>query len=88
MKSYMFVISGSSSWLDYLNPEIRRWWASRFDLNEYEGSTETLFTWNDMNEPSVFNGPEITMHKDAKHYGGWEHRDVHNIFGLYQVRIC
>lgn len=23
------------------------------------------------------------MHKDALHYGGWEHRDVHNIFGAY-----
>ena len=35
-----------------------------------------------MNEPSVFNGPEITMHKDAVHYGNWEHRDVHNIYGM------
>ena len=25
-----------------------------------------LFTWNDMNEPSVFNGPEVSMPKDAK----------------------
>lgn len=37
-----------------------------------------------MNEPSVFNGPEITMIKDAKH-GEWEHRDVHNLYGLYVV---
>lgn len=37
-----------------------------------------------MNEPSVFNGPEITMVKDAKH-GEWEHRDVHNLYGLYVV---
>ena len=36
-----------------------------------------------MNEPSVFNGPEITMHKDAVHYGNWEHRDVHNLYGMY-----
>ncbi|MRT52194.1 alpha-glucosidase, partial [Xylella fastidiosa subsp. multiplex] len=21
--------------------------------------------------------------KDAVHYGGWEHRDIHNIYGLY-----
>ena len=34
-------------------------------------------------QPSVFNGPEITMHKDALHHGGWEHRDLHNIFGAY-----
>ena len=39
-----------------------------------------------MNEPSVFNGPEVTMHKDTKHYRGWEHRDVHNIYGMLQVR--
>lgn len=39
-----------------------------------------------MNEPSVFNGPEVTMLKDARHHGGWEHRDVHNIYGLYVVR--
>lgn len=50
------------------------------DFNQ--GSTLDLFTWNDMNEPSVFNGPEITMHKDAVHYGNWEHRDVHNIYGM------
>lgn len=45
---------------------------------------ENLYTWNDMNEPSVFNGPEVTMHKDAVH-GAWEHRDVHNIYGFYVV---
>jgi len=37
-----------------------------------------------MNEPSVFNGPEISMHKHNIHYGGWEHRDVHNVYGFYQ----
>lgn len=26
------------------------------------------------------------MLKDAQHYGGWEHRDVHNIYGFYVVR--
>ena len=39
-----------------------------------------------MNEPSIFNGPEITMQKDTIHYGGWEHRDVHNIGGMIYVR--
>jgi len=23
------------------------------------------------------------MHKHNTHYGGWEHRDVHNVYGLY-----
>lgn len=26
------------------------------------------------------------MHKDALHHGGWEHRDVHNIYGLLMVQ--
>ncbi|XP_064483877.1 neutral alpha-glucosidase AB-like isoform X9 [Ornithodoros turicata] len=73
---------GSSSYLDFFNPEVRHWWASKFSLDNYKGSTELLFTWNDMNEPSVFNGPEVTMHKDCKHTGGWEHRDVHNMYGM------
>jgi alpha 1,3-glucosidase len=75
---------GSSSWLDYLDPAVRAWWAGRFALDKYAGSTPNLYIWNDMNEPSVFNGPEVTMHKDARHHGGWEHRDVHNVYGMWQ----
>lgn len=77
--------AGSSSWLDYLNPAVREFWASRFQLSEYPGSTLDLYTWNDMNEPAVFNVPENGMHKDAKHYGNWEHRDVHNVYGMLLV---
>eukprot|EP00898_Chlorokybus_atmophyticus_P004984 jgi/Chlat1/5487/Chrsp36S05435 len=77
---------GSSSYLDVLNPAIRSWWADKFSLSSYKGSTEHLYIWNDMNEPSVFNGPEITMPKDALHYGDVEHRDVHNLYGyLYHA---
>jgi hypothetical protein len=47
--------------------------------------TEYLFTWIDMNEPSVFSGPELTLPKDSLHAGGaLEHRDIHNLFGYYQ----
>lgn len=42
-----------------------------------------LFTWNDMNEPSVFNGPEVSMPKDAKNLQGIEHREWHNLYGMY-----
>jgi len=76
---------GTSSWLDYLNPEVRDYWASRFLPSNYVGSTEHLYTWNDMNEPSVFNGPEITMPKDLLHHGNVEHRDVHNLYGFYMT---
>ncbi|XP_030462520.2 probable glucan 1,3-alpha-glucosidase [Syzygium oleosum] len=74
---------GSSSYLDMLNPEIRSWWADRFSFENYVGSTPSLYIWNDMNEPSVFNGPELTMPRDALHYGGVEHRELHNANGLY-----
>lgn len=74
---------GSSAYPDFTNPEMREWWANMFAFDQYEGSTEALFTWNDMNEPSVFSGPEVTMHKDARHFGGWEHRELHNLYGLY-----
>ncbi|CAN6459215.1 unnamed protein product [Victoria cruziana] len=74
---------GSSSYLDMLSPEIREWWAEKFSLSNYRGSTDTLYIWNDMNEPSVFNGPEVTMPRDAIHYGGAEHREVHNAYGFY-----
>ena len=40
-----------------------------------------MYTWNDMNEPSVFNGPEVTMPKDMVHVDGVEHREVHNMYG-------
>jgi alpha 1,3-glucosidase len=80
---------GGSSWLDYLSPTVRDYWASRFLTSNYVGSTEHLYTWNDMNEPSVFNGPEITMQKDLVHKPGGpvgvEHRDVHNLYGFYMT---
>ncbi len=38
-----------------------------------------------MNEPSVFNGPEVTMPKDLLHLGGVEHRHLHNLYGHLYV---
>lgn len=76
---------GSSSYLDFLNPVVRDYFISRYKLSRYYGSTEDLYIWNDMNEPSVFNGPEVTMPKDCVHYGGIEHRDLHNQYGLLML---
>ncbi|XP_053239547.1 neutral alpha-glucosidase C isoform X1 [Podarcis raffonei] len=75
---------GLSSYLDFTNPEVREWYADQFAFSAYKGSSEILFAWNDMNEPSVFRGVELTMQKDAVHYGKWEHREVHNLYGFYQ----
>lgn len=72
---------GSSSWVDFLNPKAFSWFTEQYKFDKYKGSTEYLYTWNDMNEPSVFSGPETTMPKDNLHYGNVEHRDVHNVYG-------
>ena len=74
---------GSSSYLDFTSQRVRQWWAERFSLENYAGSTMSLYTWNDMNEPSVFNGPEVSMAKDALNLEGVEHREWHNLYGYY-----
>ncbi|KAJ7072850.1 glycoside hydrolase family 31 protein [Mycena amicta] len=81
--------SGSSSWIDFFNPNAWDWWKDLFKTTplasggwSWTKSTTDIHIWNDMNEPSVFNGPEISMPRDNVHYNGWEHRDVHNINGM------
>ncbi|KAJ5665250.1 Glucosidase 2 subunit alpha [Penicillium maclennaniae] len=76
---------GSSNWVDCFNPAALPWWSSLHKYDKFKGSMPNLFIWNDMNEPSVFNGPETTMPKDNIHYGDWEHRDVHNVNGITLV---
>lgn len=73
---------GSSHWIDCFNPKAIDWWKSLFQYDKFKGTLTNTFIWNDMNEPSVFNGPETTMPKDNLHYGNWEHRDIHNLNGL------
>lgn len=73
---------GSSSYLDMLNPAARDWWAKQFQLDAYKGSTRHLYVWNDMNEPSVFNGPEVRVLAAVTPSGRpcvacWAHRALH-----------
>eukprot|EP01097_Dermamoeba_algensis_P008718 TRINITY_DN5900_c0_g1_i1.p1 TRINITY_DN5900_c0_g1~~TRINITY_DN5900_c0_g1_i1.p1 ORF type:complete len:486 (+),score=95.93 TRINITY_DN5900_c0_g1_i1:1284-2741(+) len=72
---------GRSSWIDYLNPEARQWWSDRYAFSFYNGSTDILYVWNDMNEPSIFDGPEKTFPKHLQHFKNVEHREIHNIYG-------
>ncbi|KAF7551461.1 hypothetical protein G7Z17_g4963 [Cylindrodendrum hubeiense] len=73
---------GSSHWIDCFNPKAIEWWKTLFKYESFKGTMENTFIWNDMNEPSVFNGPETTMPKDNIHFGDWEHRDLHNLNGM------
>ncbi|XP_068624304.1 neutral alpha-glucosidase AB [Battus philenor] len=88
---------GSSSYLDFFNPAATKYYAERYRFENFPGTSKDVHIWNDMNEPSVFNGPEITMPKDCRHYKSpqdgqdgiasyWEHRHVHNEYGLWQIR--
>ncbi len=73
---------GSSYWVDCFNPAAREWWKKIFKYENFKGTSSNTFLWNDMNEPSVFNGPDISFPRDNIHHGGWEHRDLHNINGM------
>lgn len=74
---------GDSSYVDFTSPKARLWWSSLFRYEKYQHSSKHLFTWNDMNEPSVFNGPEVSMRKTTFNLEGQEHREWHNIYGMY-----
>uniref|UniRef100_A0A6A7G7H0 Glucosidase II subunit alpha n=1 Tax=Hirondellea gigas TaxID=1518452 RepID=A0A6A7G7H0_9CRUS len=73
---------GTVNYLDFFSQKVVDYWADLFQFDKHSGSTPSLFVWNDMNEPSVFNGPEVTMPKDCVHIDKWEHRDVHNLYGM------
>ncbi len=36
-----------------------------YDYNVYGGSEDIMYAWNDMNEPSVFESPEMTIPKNT-----------------------
>lgn len=56
------------------------------DMNEVRLTAHFgLHLTHHVRQPSIFNGPEISMPRDNIHYGGWEHRDVHNINGMLFV---
>lgn len=77
---------GESVWIDSMNPNSQSYWDDKHRLsksNKFFGELSTnIHLWNDMNEPSVFDGPETSSPKDNLHYGNWEHRSIHNSFGL------
>jgi alpha 1,3-glucosidase len=74
-----------SSWPDFLNPETRRWWANLFHFSKWKESGSNLYVWNDMNEIAVFDSADGTAPKDLIHFGGYEEREVHNLYGHLMV---
>lgn len=83
---------GLSTWLDFLMPAARDYYASWHSYKKWNGTTPTLAgVWNDMNEPAVYMGVEASFPNNLVHRidnNGTEvlHRDVHNLYGLMHVR--
>lgn len=81
------VWPGACAFPDFTRPETRIWWAGLykdFMANGIDG------IWNDMNEPSVFDGPGGTMPESNMHLGGGNlptgsHLMYHNAYGRLMV---
>ncbi|CAR30293.1 glucan 1,3-alpha-glucosidase ROT2 [Lachancea thermotolerans CBS 6340] len=71
---------GESIWIDTIGKNARKVWGKL--MSNFLQDYNNLHIWNDMNEPSVFSGPETTAPKDLIHDGGFEERSIHNLYGL------
>jgi hypothetical protein len=56
---------GTSHYLDFTPLKVRDWWTEQIEYVTCIGSTPNLYTWNNMNKPSLFNGLDFSMHKNC-----------------------
>ena len=81
------VWPGDSVFPDFTLTRVRDWWGTLY--KDFVGMGVAGF-WNDMNEPAVFRYPEKTMPLDTVHRlddgTTLDHRAVHNIYGMQNVR--
>jgi alpha-glucosidase len=85
------VWPGPSVFPDFTRKDTREWWGSLYTQFVHDGISGF---WNDMNEPSVFNGPKGTMPGDVKHRidepefqtRTANHLEIHNVYGMENSR--
>ncbi len=80
------VWPGDSVFPDFTREQVRRWWGTLYSDFAKDGIRGF---WNDMNEPSVFFVPSKTMPLDTVHSvegRKTDHREIHNVFGMENVR--
>lgn len=82
------VWPGDCVFPDFTIPAVRTWWSQLYKDFMARGVDGV---WNDMNEPAVFNTPEITMPEDNVHRGGdglpaGPHQQYHNVYGFLMVK--
>jgi alpha-glucosidase len=85
------VWPGPSVFPDFTRAAVREWWGSL-----YASFLKSGFAgfWNDMNEPSVFNGPGGTMPLDVVHRidepgfakRNATHAEIHDVYGMENSR--
>jgi alpha-glucosidase len=85
------VWPGPSVFPDFTRQKSREWWGTLYKTFESEG---VAGFWNDMNEPSVFLTPKLTMPDDVRHRidePGFKprtatHAEIHNVYGMENSR--
>ncbi len=85
------VWPGPAVFPDFTRAQSREWWGSLYQDFVKDGVSGF---WNDMNEPSVFDGPDKTMPLNTVHRveePGFTtrtatHAEIHNIVGLENAR--
>jgi alpha-glucosidase len=80
------VWPGPSAFPDFTRAEVRKWWGSLYA--DFVSMGVRGF-WNDMNEPSVFKRDDKTMPLDvvsSVEGRKTDEREIHNLFGLENVR--
>ena len=85
------VWPGPAVFPDFSRQATRRWWG---ELYRGFAAAGVGGFWNDMNEPSVFGTPSLTMPQDVRHRieePGFEtrtaaHAEMHNLYGMLNSR--
>jgi alpha-glucosidase len=73
---------------DFTQSKTRTWWAGLYKNFMAHGVDGV---WNDMNEPAVFGGPQLTMpiynvHLGDKNIHKGTHARYHNVYGMLMVK--
>jgi alpha-glucosidase len=81
------VWPGPCHFPDFTSRAARAWWSEH--VRAFLQRTELDGLWNDMNEPSVMDGPNKTLPEDCRHAGvdgsGGDHARWHNLYGALMI---
>ena len=82
------VWPGKCHFPDFTRPEVRTWWSGLYKDFMAQGIDGV---WNDMNEPAIFGGIDMSMPTDNLHLGGdglaaGPHLRYHNQYGFNMVK--